>query len=564
MNFGKILNSYGFIVVLVTVFTISASIQTSFADEKYLVYKDATFSGLFLEYPDSWNPIKSDNFSFPGVVVFDLEDDKKIATVGVMHLQLDGESNPIDISNNFLDGMKQDDNLFGIHYEGDRTVADYKSREVLVSYLNSHGYLVKQHLVFSVVEHNAYVFILTSFSDDYTKYQPSFDKFLNSIEFTPETIPELIENEYEDSKVKAKFPFEWLTMKMIGYDDKMNGPINSVISFPPEMTGAGIEKAATISLGHMDLASTPSYLEALEESNCFLASKNVSIIELNGMKMLEMETTCTVDGFDDEVDAVGYSILSEETQFILIYVAHEKQYDKNFPKFEEFLNSVEIENTINLSNYHESASAYGMTVKQELLEVTDNFSLPVVLYDNSIIQDFVFDSKNEQLSFQPILNSDGFFQIDIEIDGFLEPQYTIDVIGEDVDYFIISDKTINKTIISVFAESPTESVTVKGNLHKNFQDIDMGEISIPIWIKSNAEFWANGQIDDATFVSGIQFLIKNEIINVPVIPETNPTTSNEIPKWIKSNAEFWSQGLISDNDFLSGIEYLVKKGIIQI
>ena len=44
--------------------------------------------------------------------------------------------------------------------------------------------------------------------------------------------------------------------------------------------------------------------------------------------------------------------------------------------------------------------------------------------------------------------------------------------------------------------------------------IDTDEISIPAWIKNNAGWWANGVIDDNTFVSGIQYLIKNGIIVV--------------------------------------------------
>ena len=38
--------------------------------------------------------------------------------------------------------------------------------------------------------------------------------------------------------------------------------------------------------------------------------------------------------------------------------------------------------------------------------------------------------------------------------------------------------------------------------------------SIPAWIKNNAGWWADGQIDDDTFVQGIQFLIKAGIIVV--------------------------------------------------
>ena len=40
------------------------------------------------------------------------------------------------------------------------------------------------------------------------------------------------------------------------------------------------------------------------------------------------------------------------------------------------------------------------------------------------------------------------------------------------------------------------------------------DISIPSWIKNNAKWWSEGQIDDETFVQGLQFLIKNQILRV--------------------------------------------------
>jgi len=88
---------------------------------------------------------------------------------------------------------------------------------------------------------------------------------------------------------------------------------------------------------------------------------------------------------------------------------------------------------------------------------------------------------------------------------------------------------------------------------------------IPHWIRNNAEWWAQGAIGDNDFVSGIQYLIKQGVMQ---IPETSrpPTAveSNEIPAWIKNNADWWSQGLISDDDFVKGIQYLVKQRIIVV
>jgi len=37
---------------------------------------------------------------------------------------------------------------------------------------------------------------------------------------------------------------------------------------------------------------------------------------------------------------------------------------------------------------------------------------------------------------------------------------------------------------------------------------------VPNWIKNNAAWWAEGSVDDATFLNGIEFLIENKIINV--------------------------------------------------
>ena len=38
----------------------------------------------------------------------------------------------------------------------------------------------------------------------------------------------------------------------------------------------------------------------------------------------------------------------------------------------------------------------------------------------------------------------------------------------------------------------------------------------------------------------------------------------KIPDWIKNNAGWWSQGLIGDSDFVSGIQYLITNGIMQV
>ena len=131
---------------------------------------------------------------------------------------------------------------------------------------------------------------------------------------------------------------------------------------------------------------------------------------------------------------------------------------------------------------------------------------------------------------------------------------------------------------------------------------------VPGWIKNNAKWWSDGQIDDDTFVGGIQHLMKEKIVDIPDLPEqasekARPSfvddtkdpqsyvdrynkeaeykawfdenysdytieeavgVTQPIPGWIKNTASWWSEGLITEEDFIKGIEYLVEKRILNV
>lgn len=92
--------------------------------------------------------------------------------------------------------------------------------------------------------------------------------------------------------------------------------------------------------------------------------------------------------------------------------------------------------------------------------------------------------------------------------------------------------------------------------------VDTLSSKVPNWIKNNAKWWAEGQVDDKSFVQGIQYLIKQKVITISQTQTS--ASSNDIPSWVKNNAKWWADDQISENDFLKGIEYLVSIGIIRI
>jgi len=89
-------------------------------------------------------------------------------------------------------------------------------------------------------------------------------------------------------------------------------------------------------------------------------------------------------------------------------------------------------------------------------------------------------------------------------------------------------------------------------------------IIIPKWVKNNAKWWANGSIDDQSFVQGIQYLIKEKIVDIAKLPYPSPWMDKNIPSWVKNNASWWANDLIHEDEFIKGIKYLAEKGIIQV
>lgn len=93
--------------------------------------------------------------------------------------------------------------------------------------------------------------------------------------------------------------------------------------------------------------------------------------------------------------------------------------------------------------------------------------------------------------------------------------------------------------------------------------INAETLTIPNWIRNNAKWWYQDQIQDSDFSKGIQYLIENKIMIISPTSEKTPHES-KIPSWIKRNAGLWANKTISDSEFVSGIQYLISSGIITL
>ena len=95
------------------------------------------------------------------------------------------------------------------------------------------------------------------------------------------------------------------------------------------------------------------------------------------------------------------------------------------------------------------------------------------------------------------------------------------------------------------------------------------DAQIPGWVKNVAGWWGSGIVSENEFVSGIEYLINNNIILLDFVPCNDKIQSQygdtkSVPDWIKNNANWWSENLISDTDFINGLQYLIEYKIIKI
>ena len=184
-----------------------------------------------------------------------------------------------------------------------------------------------------------------------------------------------------------------------------------------------------------------------------------------------------------------------------------------------------------------------------------------IRYDSRMLISYPeFDESGESISFTmnrgwplqtyvnfefPRFSNNEEFTVYLD-DEKIESIQSIDEMGNWHVAFTVEDQTSGNLLITGFDPDATQTI----------------ETMIPNWIRNNAGWWSQEKISDEDFISGIEFLVERELIQIPITEQES--SDSEIPNWIRNNAGWWSQNLISDEDFISGLQYLIKRGIIAI
>jgi len=90
-----------------------------------------------------------------------------------------------------------------------------------------------------------------------------------------------------------------------------------------------------------------------------------------------------------------------------------------------------------------------------------------------------------------------------------------------------------------------------------------GTITIPVQFSENGSHMIHIEVEGILF-QPIPLETAGFTINVGEAPPPPPPAETSIPGWIKNNAGWWADGQIDDGSFVSGLQWLISNGIMKI
>ena len=244
-------------------------------------------------------------------------------------------------------------------------------------------------------------------------------------------------------------------------------------------------------------------------------------------------------------------------------------------QFKGYVNGVEIDQRALLNDpysYEDTNIVHFLITKNELLKInevlgSDNYSnkkmdlklVPLSAVSKSSTEFYLVDTTNyEQVPTTVNISWDGSYgagdEVPFEITFFDENRGLIRDIRYTISFIDENDQELERSS----GDDPVNPGIVAT------EGIDVQKILIP----SQGQY----RIDILVYGTGLDYNAKyagigSGIIEIgPSLSKTTPKAQSPtlIPSWIKNNAGWWADGSIDDNSFIQGIQFLIKEGILRI
>ena len=246
-------------------------------------------------------------------------------------------------------------------------------------------------------------------------------------------------------------------------------------------------------------------------------------------------------------------------------------------QFKGYVNGVEIDQRALLNDpysYDDTNIVHFLITKNELVKINEalgssNYDnkkmdlklVPLAEVSKNSTEFYLVDITNyKQVPTTVNISWDGSYgagdEVPFEITFFDENRDLI----RDIRYAIILKDENNQEITRFSGDDPLTLGIVAT------EGLDIQKLRIP----SQGQF----QIDILVYGTGLDYNPKYAGIGTgiielgPSLPKTIPPiqvqTPTVIPAWIKNSAGWWADGTVDDDSFVGGIQYLIKEGIMRV
>ena len=294
---------------------------------------------------------------------------------------------------------------------------------------------------------------------NYNEYSSIGKSMEESIKFKEP--PKVITGKYSDPDlgVNMEFPKDWITLEYTT-DIEFVGKSKGVTSIAPKYAQSmNLNDFVLLGLVSMKISETDfgNILKNMENAECKMPTE-IKIIEINGMKTMEMETSCIYPDIEGSIKTIMHSFITKENMIATMYGAgSDLAFDNNFSKFEKFQNSLQIDETLNLSDSYAMAKIFDATVNKHQIQVRGN-NVEILTISDAQITNVDFDENTQELSLSASTMGEIFKSIEIKrISDLIQPPYEIKISEIPANnYIVLEDLTTNERSISISFEGTKE------------------------------------------------------------------------------------------------------------
>lgn len=179
---------------------------------------------------------------------------------------------------------------------------------------------------------------------------------------------------------------------------------------------------------------------------------------------------------------------------------------------------------------------------------------PVFAHSAKVVGDFKIETgwENEP----PLAGMDNAIEITISLAD------ESDKLTYDMIFFNKIDDSTDKATekhLSGLADKIEASISTGGS--KTFLSLEEDEKNLGVYYAKFTPDAGAHTLHLYGIIKNLEFEMTSQIESVK---QNSDSVQSQIPDWIRNNAKWWAEGQITDADFVKGIQFLAQQGIITV